>query len=70
MKIRIAEAFDRSLEAVKWPAAILSLLSLPIGLYAFVKLVLRCFSEPMDLLPLLVGAAALMLKWRKLSRFA
>jgi len=70
MKIHIAEAFDRSLEAVKWPAAILSLLSLPIGRYAFVKLVLRCFSEPMDLLPLLVGAAALMLAWRQLSWFA
>jgi|JI10StandDraft_1071094.scaffolds.fasta_scaffold02882_9 hypothetical protein len=70
MTFRLAEAFDRSLEAIKWPAAVLSLLSLPVALFAFGKLVLRCFSEPLDLLPLLAGAIVLMLAWRQFRWFA
>ena len=70
MILSVAEVIDKSLEAIKWPAALLSLLSLPVSLYAFINLIGRCVFEPWDLLPLVAGAAAVMLAWRHFGWFA
>ncbi len=70
MILSLSEALDKSIEAVKWPAAVLSVLSLPVSCYGFVQVLGRCVTQPVDLWPVALGAIACMLAWKRFRWFA
>lgn len=58
-------SIDRVVNWCKWPVAILALIALPLLAWAQLKLLLRVIVAPWSLLPFAVGAAAMVLLWRR-----
>lgn len=65
--LSLTAIIDNLLNRLKWPAATLSAIGLPLSLYAFFQLLGRCFLQPLDVLPLVAGAVGCMLAWRNFA---
>lgn len=63
--MRWPDRIDKTLQALKWPAASISLLLVPLLGWALVRLVLRVAIDPIPLIPFALGIAGLILLWRR-----
>ncbi len=63
--MNLPDRIDRLLQALKWPAASVSLLLVPLLAWSLLRLVLRVITDPIPLIPFALGTAFLIFAWRR-----
>ncbi|MFO1065825.1 MAG: hypothetical protein U0892_18335 [Pirellulales bacterium] len=56
---------DRVIEWLKWPSAIVSVLSLPLFMWALLNLLVHILRQPLGVVPLVLGVVGFFMLWRR-----